>query len=74
EKHQSISLNSCRLVYLASKGHIVPCEYQLQSTDGLSDGLKILVSSGTGSGKTLCQIILILLYPKTTSMTIPPLK
>ncbi|KAJ7192725.1 hypothetical protein GGX14DRAFT_340478, partial [Mycena pura] len=51
-----------------------PREFQLRSTIALTNGLDVLVNAGTGSGKTLCQIIPNLLYPHTTSMTISPLK
>ena len=34
----------------------------------------LVIMTGTGSGKTLCQIIPNMLYPASTSMTISPLK
>ncbi|KAJ7679800.1 hypothetical protein B0H17DRAFT_943826 [Mycena rosella] len=74
DRHKAISFQSSLLVYYSSKGRIVPRQYQLEANNVLADGLDIVVSSGTGSGKTLCQIIPNLLYPKTTSITISPLK
>lgn len=74
EKHKTIALRASLLVYYASKCRIVPRQYQLEANNGLEDGLEVIVDSGTGSGKTLCQIIPNLLHPNTTSMTISPLK
>ncbi|KAJ6538674.1 hypothetical protein DFH09DRAFT_867322, partial [Mycena vulgaris] len=73
DRHECMSLKSSVSVYFASKGVIVPCQYQLEANNVLVDGLEIVVSSGTGSGKTLCKIIPNLLYPRTTSVTISPL-
>ncbi|KAJ6525804.1 P-loop containing nucleoside triphosphate hydrolase protein [Mycena vulgaris] len=73
-KHKTIALRACLLVYFTSKCRIVPRQYQLEANNGLEDRLKVIVDSGTGSGKTLCQIIPNLLHPKTTSMTVSPLK
>jgi ATP-dependent helicase YprA (DUF1998 family) len=74
DTHRKISLKALLLVYFASKCTIVPRQYQLEANNALEDGRDILVDSGTGSGKTLCQIIPNLLHPNTTSITISPLK
>ncbi|KAJ7434401.1 P-loop containing nucleoside triphosphate hydrolase protein [Mycena latifolia] len=71
---KAISLRSSILVYVASNGRLVPRQYQLESNNALAHGLDCVVDSGTGSGKTLCQIIPNLLFPNTTSITISPLK
>ncbi|KAJ7686877.1 hypothetical protein B0H14DRAFT_2171129, partial [Mycena olivaceomarginata] len=67
-------LRACILVFIASNKRMVPRQYQLEASNATAHGLDCTVNSGTGSGKTLCQIILNLLYPNTTSITISPLK
>ncbi|KAJ7120720.1 P-loop containing nucleoside triphosphate hydrolase protein [Mycena crocata] len=74
DKSQTIAFLSTLLVYFYSQGRMIPRQYQLESTDAFSKGLDSLVDSGTGSGKTLCQILPNLLWPTTTSMTVSPLK
>ncbi|KAJ7025234.1 P-loop containing nucleoside triphosphate hydrolase protein [Mycena alexandri] len=74
DKSKRIALIACLIVYFTSKGRIVPRQFQLESNDALHCGRDCLVDSGTGSGKTLCQIIPNLVFPDTCSMTISPLK
>ncbi|KAJ7735353.1 P-loop containing nucleoside triphosphate hydrolase protein [Mycena metata] len=45
-----------------------------QQGQGYSATVPTVFDSGTGSGKTLCQILPNLMHPITTSMTISPLK
>jgi superfamily II DNA helicase RecQ len=72
--HTTIALKACLLVYFSSQRCAVPQQFQLEVSIALSDGRDVVVDSGTGSGKTLCQIIPNLLYPNTTSLTVSPLK
>ncbi|KAJ7752852.1 P-loop containing nucleoside triphosphate hydrolase protein [Mycena olivaceomarginata] len=72
--YRTIALRACILVFIASNKHMIPRQYQLEASNATAHGLDCTVDSGTGSGKTLCQIILNLLYPNTTSFTISPLK
>ncbi|KAJ7786721.1 P-loop containing nucleoside triphosphate hydrolase protein [Mycena olivaceomarginata] len=72
--HATIALKACLLVYFSSQRRVVPRQFQLEASIALSDGRDVVVDSGTGSGKTLCQIIPNLLYPNTTSVTVSPLK
>ncbi|KAJ6468883.1 P-loop containing nucleoside triphosphate hydrolase protein [Mycena sanguinolenta] len=74
DQHKSTALKACLLVFISSKRRIVPRRFQLEATLALEDGRDVLIDSGTGSGKTLCQIIPNLLHPASTSMTISPLK
>ncbi|KAJ7772814.1 hypothetical protein B0H14DRAFT_3859400 [Mycena olivaceomarginata] len=72
--YKTIALRACILVFIASNKRMIPRQYQLEASNATAHGLGCTVDSGTGSGKTLCQIILNLLYPNTTSITISPLK
>ncbi|KAJ6629985.1 hypothetical protein B0H10DRAFT_1775130, partial [Mycena sp. CBHHK59/15] len=65
---------ACILVFIASNKHMIPQQYQLEASNVMAHGLDCTIDSGTGSGKTLCQIILNILFPNTTSITISPLK
>ncbi|KAG2044373.1 hypothetical protein BDR03DRAFT_850377 [Suillus americanus] len=53
---------------------IVPQQFQLEAVLATLNGQDTIITAGTGSGKTLCIIIPILLCPGTISMTISPLK
>ncbi|KAK6967103.1 P-loop containing nucleoside triphosphate hydrolase protein [Favolaschia claudopus] len=53
DDYKTIALRACILVFIAT-------------TNALAHGLDCTVDSGTGSGKTLCQIILNLLYPNSS--------
>ncbi|KAJ7756919.1 hypothetical protein B0H14DRAFT_2265572, partial [Mycena olivaceomarginata] len=72
--HATIALKACLLVYFSSQRRVFLDNSQLEASIALSDGRDVVVDSGTGSGKTLCQIIPNLLYPNTTSLTVSPLK
>ncbi|KAJ7199759.1 P-loop containing nucleoside triphosphate hydrolase protein [Mycena pura] len=72
--YKTIALRACILVFIASNKRMIPRQYQLEASNATAHGLDCTIDSGTGSGKTLCQIILNLLYPNTTSITISPLK
>ncbi|KAK7015680.1 hypothetical protein R3P38DRAFT_2543512 [Favolaschia claudopus] len=74
EKHKTLALKASLLVYFASKCKIVPRIFQLEANNALEDGRDVLIDSGTGSGKTLCQIIPNLMHPTTMSISISPLK
>ncbi|KAJ7691499.1 hypothetical protein B0H14DRAFT_2185543, partial [Mycena olivaceomarginata] len=68
--YKTIAFRASILVYIASNRQMVPRQYQLESTNATAHGLDCVIDSGTDSGKTLCQIILKLLYPDSTSITI----
>jgi ATP-dependent helicase YprA (DUF1998 family) len=74
DTHKTLSLKASLLVYFSSKCKVVPRQFQLEANNALEDGRDVLIDSGTGSGKTLCQIIPNLMHPHTTSITISPLK
>ncbi|KAJ7435585.1 P-loop containing nucleoside triphosphate hydrolase protein [Mycena galericulata] len=74
DDYKTIAMRSIALVFVASRKRMVPRQYQLESTNALAHDFDCFVDSGTGSGKTLCQMIPNLLYPTTTSVTISPLK
>ncbi|KAG1901029.1 P-loop containing nucleoside triphosphate hydrolase protein, partial [Suillus fuscotomentosus] len=49
-------------------------QFQLEAVLATLNGQDTIITAGTGSGKTLCIIIPMLLRPGTISMTISPLK
>ncbi|KAF9227071.1 hypothetical protein BS17DRAFT_677392, partial [Gyrodon lividus] len=53
---------------------IVPHNFQLQACLVILNGHDSVITAGTGSGKTLCIIIPLLLHLKTIFITISPLK
>ncbi|KAG2063054.1 hypothetical protein BDR04DRAFT_940703, partial [Suillus decipiens] len=67
-------LRACLIVYVLTATTIVPRQVQLESALATLNGRDNLITAGTGSGKTLCIIIPILLRPGTVSMTVSPLK
>ena len=67
------ALRACLIVHHLTSCTIVPRKFQLQASLAILDGKDTIITAGTGSGKTLCQLIL-LLRPNSLSMTILPLK
>ncbi|KAG2144383.1 P-loop containing nucleoside triphosphate hydrolase protein [Suillus bovinus] len=68
------ALCACLIVYVLTATTIVPRQFQLEAVLATLNGQDTIITAGTGSGKTLCIIIPILLCPGTISMTISPLK
>jgi ATP-dependent helicase YprA (DUF1998 family) len=67
-------LRGCLLVFILSHGKAVPRDFQLQACLGPLEGRDTILCSGTGSGKTLVLILLLLLRPSDVSLLIVPLK
>ncbi|KAG2353568.1 hypothetical protein BDR07DRAFT_1309106, partial [Suillus spraguei] len=67
-------LRACLTVYVLTSTVIVPRQFQLEAVLATLNGRDSVITAGTGSGKTLCIIIPILLRPGTVSITISPLK
>jgi len=67
-------LHGCLLVFVLSHRKAVPRDFQLQACLGPLGGYNTVLSSGTGSGKTLVLILLLLLCPNDISLLIVPLK
>ncbi|KAG2362625.1 hypothetical protein BDR07DRAFT_1284288, partial [Suillus spraguei] len=67
-------LRACLIVYVLTSMAIVPHQFQLEAVLAMLNGRDSVITAGTGSGKTLCIIIPILLRPGTVRMTISPLK
>ncbi|PBK86071.1 hypothetical protein ARMGADRAFT_870434, partial [Armillaria gallica] len=65
---------SCLLVYIASQGAVLPRDDQIQAALWPSQGIDSVVVAPTGWGKTMCILILLLLFPTMTSITVSPLK
>ncbi|KAF8871288.1 P-loop containing nucleoside triphosphate hydrolase protein [Infundibulicybe gibba] len=70
----ALCLRACLLVYTITRGRIVPTDFQLEAALETARGRDSVVISGTGSGKTLCIVIPLLLFPTTITITISPLK
>ncbi|KAF9218744.1 hypothetical protein BS17DRAFT_668501, partial [Gyrodon lividus] len=51
-----------------------PRAFQVEASLAILSGRDTLITAGTGSGKTLCLLIPMLLRPKSMSITILPLK
>ncbi|KAG2123102.1 hypothetical protein BD769DRAFT_1296734, partial [Suillus cothurnatus] len=67
-------LRTCLIVFVLMATIIVPHQFQLKAVLATLNGQDGVKTAGTGSGKTLCIIIPILLRPGTISITISPLK
>ncbi|KAF8549728.1 hypothetical protein OG21DRAFT_1369605, partial [Imleria badia] len=67
-------LQACLIVSFLTEGRVVPCVFQIQASLEVLHRRDCVVIAGTGSGKTLCLLIPLLLRPETISITISPLK
>jgi hypothetical protein len=65
---------ACLLVFKLSRGAVVPRVFQLQAALASLAGQDSVIVAGTGSGKTLCIIIPLLLRPAVIGITVSPLK
>ena len=68
------ALRACLIVHSITSGKIIPRPFQLQASLALLHGSDVLIAAGTGSGKTMCLLIPMLLRPGSMSITISPLK
>ncbi|KAF8432233.1 P-loop containing nucleoside triphosphate hydrolase protein, partial [Boletus edulis BED1] len=68
------ALRMCLIVFFVTRFAIVPRAFQLQASLATLKGLDSIITAGTGTGKTLCLFIPILLRPNSISITISPLK
>ena len=67
------ALRASLMVHHLSSHAIFPRDFQLQASLAILHGKDSIVTAGTGSGKTLCQLIPLLLPPGTLLITISPL-
>jgi ATP-dependent helicase YprA (DUF1998 family) len=74
EHDKTDALRACLVVALITRFTIIPCHFQLQASLAILNGHDSIITAGTGSGKTLCLLIPILLRPNSISITILPLK
>jgi ATP-dependent helicase YprA (DUF1998 family) len=74
DSQQADVLRGSLLVYILSLGNKVPCGFQLEAVLGSLGGHDGIVSSATGSGKTMIMILLLLLRLEDLSILIVPLK
>ena len=74
ENDRTDALRACLVVFIITRFTIVPRVFQLKASLAILNGLDSIITAGTGSGKTLCLFIPILLRPNWISITISPLK
>ncbi|KAF8552163.1 hypothetical protein OG21DRAFT_1511808 [Imleria badia] len=74
ENDRTDALRACLVVFIVTRFTIVPRVFQLKASLAILNGLDGIITAGTGSGKTLCLFIPILLRPNLISITISPLK
>ncbi|KAG1721041.1 hypothetical protein EDD22DRAFT_760609, partial [Suillus occidentalis] len=58
-------LRACLIIYVLTATVIIPRQFQLEAVLATLNGRDSIVTAGTGSGKTLCIIMPILLRPGT---------
>ena len=64
----------CLLLFTVTRGKKVPRQFQLEAALETVNSRDSIVIAGTGSGKTICIALPILLDPKCISITVSPLK
>lgn len=69
-----LCLRACLLVYTITRAKFIPRDFQLEASLETVRGRDSVIIAGTGSGKTLCILIPLLLDPVSISITISPLK
>jgi hypothetical protein len=74
EEDRTYALQACLIVFIVTRFTIVPRVFQLQASLAILNGRDNIITAGTGSGKTLCLLVPILLRPDSISITISPLK
>jgi len=66
---------ACLIVSAITEGRVVPRVFQLEASLAMLNRRDCVTIAGTGSGKTLCILIPILLHPgNSVSVTVSPLK
>ncbi|KIJ04989.1 hypothetical protein PAXINDRAFT_103947 [Paxillus involutus ATCC 200175] len=68
------ALRACLIICFLTSSTIVPRVFQLQASIATLNQHDTIITAGTGSGKTLCLLIPMLLRPRSMSVTILPLK
>ncbi|KAF9221685.1 hypothetical protein BS17DRAFT_653474, partial [Gyrodon lividus] len=59
---------ACVIIYILSSSMIIPCVFQLQASLAILNSRDTIITAGTGSGKTLCVLIPMLLRPGSMSI------
>jgi len=67
------ALRACLLVFSVSDGQVIPWQVQLEAGLAVYQGRNMIVNAGTGSGKTLSMVILLLMDPEAVGIIISPL-
>ncbi|KAI0069309.1 hypothetical protein BV25DRAFT_1778862, partial [Artomyces pyxidatus] len=67
-------LRACLLLFTVTNGAKVPQQMQLESLIPVASRRDSIINAGTGSGKTICMVLAILLDPLSITLVINPLK
>jgi len=70
----ALVLRAILLLYTVTASAKVPRQMQLESLLLVMANLDSLVNTGTGSGKTICMVLPVLLDPTSIALVISPLK
>jgi len=68
------ALRAMLLLYTVTNGAKIPRQMQLKSLFPVMARLDSIINAGTGSGKTICMVLPVLLDPGTITLIISPLK
>jgi hypothetical protein len=68
------AIRACVIVWVLTEGRVIPRVFQLKASLATLHQRDSVIIAGTGSGKTLCLLIPLLLCPDSISLTISPLK
>lgn len=67
-------IRACLLIFTVTYGRVIPRQFQLEAALETIKGNDSIVIAGTGSGKTLCIVIPLILQPGIICAMISPLK
>ncbi|KIK81748.1 hypothetical protein PAXRUDRAFT_90563, partial [Paxillus rubicundulus Ve08.2h10] len=62
------ALRACLIIWVLTRGAVVPRVFQLQASLAMLQQRDSIIMAGTGSGKTLCLLIPMLLRPGSIVM------
>jgi ATP-dependent helicase YprA (DUF1998 family) len=72
EKTEALRVKACLIIFVLSRSSKVPRQFQLIASLATLAGRDSMITSATGSGKTLCILIPMLLRPDKIFILISP--